>query len=247
MKINPLFKNKALGAVLMFFGVVGMCLIAYRLCVYHFEYDPEYSPVDYGKYNIISYFTVQSNFFGYIYLILNALAIFGVEKLQKIAFSPLFGALATTYILIAGLVYCAGIPMGFTPPFKWDNAYHFMQSFIQVYYHMIMPVFIVVLWFFPSTNKKIPAKKAWLFGIYPLVYSIFSIIRGAVGAMHYYPYPFYEPSFFWDMFFSGKEMNLLPAYILMIPMLCLGIGLFIAIGLLIITIHNKRIKTYEKA
>lgn len=124
-------KSKLLGTVLLILALFGFFVFIYRLCCYHYEYDPQYSPVDYGKYNILSYFTVQSNFFAYVYFLCAALSIFGVKKAEKIGFNPYIGALVTVYVLVAGITYCAGIPMGLTPPFKWDTPAHSMSSFIQ--------------------------------------------------------------------------------------------------------------------
>ena len=52
-------KSKLLGTVLLILALFGFFVFIYRLCYYHYEYDPQYSPVDYGKYNILSYFTVH--------------------------------------------------------------------------------------------------------------------------------------------------------------------------------------------
>ena len=87
-------KSKLLGTVLLILALFGFFVFIYRLCYYHYEYDPQYSPVDYGKYNILSYFTVQSNFFAYVYFLCAALSIFGVKKAEKIGFNPYIGALA---------------------------------------------------------------------------------------------------------------------------------------------------------
>ena len=86
-------KSKLLGTVLLILALFGFFVFIYRLCCYHYEYDPQYSPVDYGKYNILSYFTVQSNFFAYVYFLCAALSIFGVKKAEKIGFNPYIGAL----------------------------------------------------------------------------------------------------------------------------------------------------------
>lgn len=146
-KESKLAKNKACGIFLMILGVFGFLIIIHRLCCYKFEYDEKFSPVDYGKFNILSFFTIQSNVFVYVYLICAGLASLGVEGAKKVAYNPLVGAMATTYILVTGLVYTAGIPMGFTPPFKWGDSYHAMSSFIQVYFHMIIPPIMLILWF----------------------------------------------------------------------------------------------------
>ena len=241
-KINPLYTKKWFGIILLILGVFSVMVILHRLAYYVYEFDPEYSPIDYGRFNILSYFTVQSNIFVCFYLLVSAFAVFGNKKAQKIAFDPLLGAMVTTYIIVTGVVYCCGIPLGFTPPYKWDNPTHWMLSFIQVYHHMIIPPIMLLLWFFPAINKKVRYKKAWLFGIYPLAYSLFSIARGAISNPTFYPYPFYEPSFFANMLFADKDLSLFQSYLLMLPVLVLGIGIFIALGAIIILINNKLIK-----
>lgn len=239
-KINPLYRKKHFGILLLIIGVFGILVVLHRLAHYVYEYDAQFSPIDYGRYNIISYFTVQSNIFVCFYLVITAAAVFGNKRAQKIAFNPIFGAMVTTYIVITGLVYCCGIPLGFTPPFKWDNPTHSMSSFIQVFHHMIVPPFMLILWFFPTDNKKISCKKMWLVGIYPLAYSIFSIIRGALSDPAFYPYPFYQPTFFWEMLFGNQPLKPALAYLLMLPALIAGIMLFVAVGIIIAFIHNKR-------
>lgn len=241
-KINPLYTKKWFGIILLILGVFGVLVIMHRLSYYVYEFDPKYSPIDYGRFNILSYFTVQSNIFVCFYLLVSAFAVFGNKKAQKIAFDPMLGAMVTTYIIVTGVVYCCGIPLGFTPPFQWDNPTHGMSSFIQVYHHMIIPPIMLFLWFFPAINKKVSYKKAWLIGIYPLAYSIFSMVRGAISNPTFYPYPFYEPSFFANMLFADKDLNLLQSYLLILPALIIGIGIFIALGAIIILINNKRIK-----
>ena len=160
-KESKLAKNKAFGIFLMILGVFGFLIIIHRLCCYKFEYDEKFSPVDYGKFNILSFFTIQSNVFVYVYLICAGLAPLGVKGAKKVAYNPLVGAMATTYILVTGLVYTAGIPMGFTPPFKWGDSYHAMSSFIQVYFHMIIPPIMLILWFFPFTDRRTNHKTVW--------------------------------------------------------------------------------------
>ena len=240
MNIKPLYKNKLFGILLFIIGLFGVMVIVHRLCYYVYEFDAEFSPIDYGRFNILSFFTVQSNILVCFYLLVSAFAVFGVKKAQKIAFCPTFGAMVTTYIIVTGAVYCCGIPLGFTPPFTWDNPTHSMSSFIQVFHHMIIPPFMVVLWFFPATDKRVEHKKLLLFGIYPFVYSIFSIIRGAVSNPTFYPYPFYRPDFITSMISPDKPQNDVVGYLLMIPLLIIGIGLFIAVARLVVMINDKR-------
>lgn len=240
--IAPLYKNKIFGICLLILGIFSVLIIVHRLVHYVYEFDPKYSPIDYGRFNILSFFTVQSNIFVCFYLLVTAFAVFGNVRAQKIAFSPMLGALVTTYILITGVVYCCGIPLAFTTPYQWDTPTHSMLSFIQVYHHMIIPPLMVLLWFFPATKAKIPYKKTWLFAIYPLIYSALSIVRAAVVKPTFYVYPFYNPAFFWEMLFKDKPLEIVPAYLLMIPILLVAMLLFVGTAALLIYIRNRRVK-----
>lgn len=241
LQYAPHTKNKVFGVLLMLVGIFGVLVIVHRLCYYVYEYDAEFSPIDYGRFNIISYFTVQSNIFVCFYLITSSLAVFGSKKAARIAFNPVVGALVTTYIIVTGAVYCCGIPLGFTPQFKWDNPTHAMSSFIQVFHHMIIPPFMVVLWFFPRTSATISKRLLPFFGIYPLAYSIFSIIRGAVSNPQFFAYPFYNPEFVCELF-GKKDADIAMGYLLMLPLLVVGIGLFIAVAAVVVMINNRRVK-----
>lgn len=240
--IRPLYKNRLFGFALMLMGIFATLIIIHRFCYYVYEFDPKFSPVDYGKFNFLSFFTVQSNIFVCFYLIISALAVFGSQWARKIAFNPLLGALVTTYITVTGVVYCCGIPLGFTPPFTWDTPGHSITSFIQVFHHMIIPPFMILLWFIPPTDKKLSYKKLWAFSIYPVVYIAFSMARGAVSDPQFYPYPFFNPTFLWDMFFKGRTMNLHLAYLMQVPLIISGLAIFVGVGALTVLIHNKRIK-----
>lgn len=237
--------NKLVGAVLLTMALFGFAIFIYRLCYYIYEYDAQYSPVNYGKYNILSYFTVQSNFFAYVYFLFAGLSLLGVKKAERIGFNTTFGALITLYVLVAGVTFCAGIPMGLTPPFQWDNAYHRMSAVIQIYYHMIMPPVALLLLFFPFRKDQLNKRCILLSGVYPLVYSLFSIVRGQLSDPTYYPYPFYNPEFVWQTVMKPRPLNLIGAYGLIALLLVFGIGLFMGLCAVLVWIHNKRIKRFD--
>lgn len=238
-KIRPLMKNKPFGVLLFLLALLGFAVIIYRVVSYVFEYDPQYYTIDYGRYNFFSYFTVQSNIFVSAYLLFLAFAVFGSRMAMTVAFNPTVRLFVTTYIIVTGAVYCGGFPLGMSPPLHWDTFYHAAHSFIQVFHHMIIPPFTVLLFFLPPTERKIPKKSVLLVGIYPFVYSLFSIARGALTSLHFYPYPFYKPEFFWDLLLKGREFNLLYGYLLLFPMLILGIGIFILLAAVLRLINNK--------
>ena len=244
-KVNKPYESKLFAVLLMLVGLVDLASIVYKFFAYRFEYDPTFSPVDYGRIKYVMFFTVESNFLVSVYLILLALTVFGVKKLARLTFNPTVSCFLTTYIIITGLVYCSGIFLGMTEPSKWDTFYHFVSSGNQILHHMIVPPFMVLLYLLPPTNESFPKKRVWLVGIYPLVYSLFSIIRGAVSRLHFYPYPVYKPDFYTDLFFGGRQVSVGLLYLSMLPVLIVGIMIFILLARLLLFIKDKGNKKRE--
>ena len=107
---------------------------------------------------------------------------------------------------------------------------------------MIIPPLMILLWFFPVSDKRIPYRFLPYFGIYPFVYSLFCIIRGAVSDPPFYAYPFYNPEFVFGLFFRNETYTCQASgYVLMLPLLVVGIGVFIGVAAVVIAVHNKRI------
>ncbi len=239
---NKITKNKAVGVLLFLIAIAGIIILICRIAFYQYEYHPQNAPVDYGRFNVLSYFTIQSNFVCCLYFLMVALGIFGNQKAQKIGFSPTVGALITLYVLVAGVTYNMGFVVKMSPPLTYDTPYHAFISCMQMFYHVLMPVVAVSLWCFPLKNEKLGIKCILSSGIYPLAYSVFSIIRGALFEPTYYPYPFYNPAWIWQTFMGDKPMNLAVAYLLIAVLLAFGIALFIGIEALLVLIHNKRVR-----
>ena len=244
---RPLMKNKAFGVLLLVMALIALGVIILRICCYQFEYDPKYYTVDYGRFNFFSYFTVQSNLYVCFYLFCLAFAVFGAERAKAIAYRPMVRLTVMTYILVTGVVYCAGFPLGMSPPLSWDNFQHAMLASVQVLHHMIMPTFVFILFLFPPTDEKADLKKLPLVAVYPLLYSIVSIVRGALFDPPFFPYPFFRPEFFWNILCKGREMNLPLAYLIMTPFVLAGICLFPVIALGLAKIHNRRCEKFPAA
>ncbi len=239
---NKITKNKKVGALLFFMGIAGILILVFRIILYTYEYHPQHHPFDYGRWNVLTYFTIQSNFAACIYFFLVALGMFGNQKAQKIGFNTTLSTFITLYILVAGLVYNSGFLLKMNEAIIFDTFYHSFISVMQLYYHIVVPVVIVALWFFPFKNERLGAKTIFASGIYPLVYSIVSIIRGAYTNPTYYPYPFYNPQFIWETFGSKhKSFSAVGAYGIIGVLLVFGIGAFILMCAILVLIHNKRI------
>ncbi len=239
---NKITKNKPLGVLLFIMALIGFAIVIYRIAGYQFEYDAQFTPIDYGRFNVLTYFTIQSNLACCIYFCITALGIFGNEKALKISSNPTLKVFITLYVIVAGLVYNGGFPLKMTQPWTFDTFYHAFVSFLQIYFHIVMPITVIFLLMFPFTNEQISKKNVVLSGVYPLLYSLFSMIRGPLVNPVYYPYPFYNPEFIWQTFMKDKPFNAVGAYGLIAVLLVFGISLFIAICAIIAFVHNKRVK-----
>lgn len=245
VKEKSITRSKGVGALLFVMALIGFATVIYRIAGYQFEYNAQFTPVDYGRFNVLTYFTIQSNTAACCYFMLIALANFGVKKFEKIAYNSTLGVFITLYVLVAGITYNAGFPLKMTQPWTFDTFYHAFISFLQIYFHIVMPIAVIFLLIFPLGFERLSKKAVILSGVYPLVYSIVSMIRGPLVDPVYYPYPFYNPEFIWNTFMKDKPFSAVGAYGIIAVLLVFGISLFIIICAIIALVHNKRIKKYE--
>lgn len=132
--------------------------------------------------NFFSFFTIESNVFAAIILILSA--IFMIQKKSYATFDLLRGA-ATLYMVTTGIVFSvllAGIENSVLTAVPWDNTV----------LHYIMPIILIADWILDPPKKTISFKHGLLWLIFPLVYVTYSLIRGAI--VGWYPYPFLNPA-----------------------------------------------------
>ncbi|TAL14414.1 hypothetical protein EPN95_03075 [Patescibacteria group bacterium] len=132
--------------------------------------------------NFFSFFTIESNLFAAVILILSA--IFIIRKKSFAQFDLLRGA-ATLYMVTTGIVFSillAGIENSVLTAVPWDNTV----------LHYIMPIVLIADWILDPPKKAITFKRALLWLIFPLVYVTYSLMRGAI--VNWYPYPFLNPA-----------------------------------------------------
>lgn len=126
--------------------------------------------------NYFSYFTVLSNVSTVVVLAVGGL--FDPRGLQW----QLFRGAVTLYMVITGIIYAvllANIDVGVADP--WTNNV----------VHRIMPVVILIDWIAAPSRKRISEQKSLVWLAFPLVYGIYSLIRGPI--VQWYPYPFLDP------------------------------------------------------
>ncbi|WP_169795871.1 Pr6Pr family membrane protein [Curtobacterium ammoniigenes] len=172
-------------------------------------------------WNFFGYFTIQSNI---IVAVAFAVTIVSAARRGRRAerWTVLRGA-ATVYIATTGLVYNtllvhATLDNSFTVP--WSNDI----------LHKWIPVYAVLDWILFSDRARMVARQVWLILIYPAVWLVVILIRGATDG--WVPYPFLNPKLGYGF----------------VALYCLGIALFIAVmGLFVIALSRVRLVRIGRA
>lgn len=128
--------------------------------------------------NYFSFFTIESNVFGVVVLLIG-----GLRDPRGHRWQVLRGA-ATLYLLITAVVYAvllANIDVMLTD--RWINDI----------LHRVLPIVLVADWVLVPSRVRVALSPRlvalWL--IYPLVYGVYTLIRGPI--VDWYPYPFIDP------------------------------------------------------
>ncbi len=127
--------------------------------------------------NFFSFFTIESNIFTAILLF--ALALSDPKK-SKGKYDFVRGAI-TLYMTMTGIIYVVLL----------SDTQSLLIPWVNIVLHYIMPFAMLFLWILIPPHRAIPYKKALYWLIFPVVYLIYSLVRGAnVG---WYPYNFINP------------------------------------------------------
>ena len=121
-----------------------------------------------NPFNFFGYFTMQSNIILVVVLLLAALVSFSGQRQSRSL--VLARGCATTYIVITGVVYnvlLAGLEGGVS--LAWANTV----------LHVALPVYAALDWVIVNDRGSLPRNKIWISLIYPIVWIIVVITRGA--------------------------------------------------------------------
>ena len=134
-----------------------------------------------NPFNFFGFFTMQSNIILIIVLLVSAGVSFsGKQQTDRLM---LIRGCATTYIVITGVLYAillSGQEGGVT--LAWANSA----------LHVVLPLYAALDWLIFSDRKALPWNKIWVALIYPVVWLIVVLIRGATDG--WFPYPFLNPA-----------------------------------------------------
>lgn len=135
----------------------------------------------FGAVNFFSYFTILSNIFASAVFIISALRL--ARNYRTTDRDVAIRGASVMYMVFVGAVFntlLRDVDLGGLLP--WINTVH----------HLIMPVAVLVDWIVWPPRSSISLKTVLLWMIFPVVYVVYSLVRGAfVG---FYPYPFLNPT-----------------------------------------------------
>lgn len=126
--------------------------------------------------NFFSFFTILTNLFAAVILIWTALTPDGPR--------PGLRTSAAVYIAVVGLGYSLLLRH------LWDP--QGLQRIVDILLHDINPAAYILFWFiFFRKGATLSWRSAFLWLIWPLLYLLYSMIRGSM--IGWYPYPFLDP------------------------------------------------------
>ena len=274
-------KSKLFGCLLVLISTFGLACILFMMFGYDkfirpylFVLPDSISLVDYPNalplfpafttnnvsgFNNLGYFTQCSNILTDLYILSLGLSILGVKKAQKFGFNKYFAGGATMFIAITGIVYCCGmLPFIDKAATTWVKEFPAlaMIDFLGYWHHICLPIIMLALWYLPFSNEELEVKKfVKTASIFPVVYSVLTVVRGICGGLHptditgmanaktWWPYPFLAPDRI-SPYVKGLFGNTNPTLDIVCTIICyvlVGIVLFVT-PILLAKIHNKYIK-----
>lgn len=140
--------------------------------------------------NFLSYFTIDSNILTVVSFLVGA--VFLILKRDDTPRWAIFRASVTAYMTVTFIVYntlLRGVNVAEGLVVPWTNEV----------LHVIGPLLVIADWLFAPGRRRLEWKSIWIIIIFPLVWAIYTMIRGPfaenplAGEHTWYPYPFLNP------------------------------------------------------
>jgi len=141
--------------------------------------------------NFLSFFTIESNILSAVVLLIGASLLVGLQE------DPRWFLVArlcvVTYMVTTGVVYnllLRGIELPQGSTLGWSNEIM----------HVVVPIYLLVDWILAPGRRPVRWRAIWIVVIFPLVWSVYTLVRGPLvidqvyGTDFWYPYPFMNPN-----------------------------------------------------
>ena len=198
-------KRSILIALRLFFGVLSLAAIGKQFATH--------TQMGLNVVNFFSYFTILSNLFAGIVLVFGAFQL--IAHRQPSASTDLIRGMVVVNMAVVGILFSVllrDVELGYLSP--WINTVH----------HYIMPIAVVLEWLIQPPRTKLGKRQLLLCQVFPLLYLIYVLTRGAI--VGWYPYPFFNPA-------NVGGYGGVTAYIIGIMVV------FVVAGWLLFTLGNK--------
>ena len=164
----------------IYIGIVAVLAWGALAVQFYLMLNNRVAPIPETLIRFFSYFTIQSN----LLVAICASSFFLNPGSTLYRFFTKINTIAaiTVYITIVGVVYNTILR------FIWEPTGS--QKVVDELLHLIIPILFILFWLFFVPNKRMEWKSIVPWMIYPVVYLIYVLIRGALSG--FYPYPFLE-------------------------------------------------------
>jgi len=149
-------------------------LLQFVMMIQHSELHPVEAVV-----RFFSYFTILSNLSVAIFF---AMQISKKHQPSHFFLQPATSLSVTVYILVVGLIYQVILSKLYSP-----QGLNLLANNII---HGFTPISTFIFWLVFESKRKIEYRSIIYFLIYPLIYLIYTLIRGSI--VQFYPYPFID-------------------------------------------------------
>jgi uncharacterized protein YacL len=158
----------------VFFGLLGFSAVVTEIAtiIARRQWNPA---------NFFSFFTIESNILAIVSFLIGAFLIYAKKRSKN---ADYFRGAVTLYMVVTGIIFSillSGIEGATLTAVPWDN----------VVLHYIIPVAIAFDWI-ADRPVYISFKKALTWLLFPILYLVYSLIRGPIAS--WYPYPFIDPA-----------------------------------------------------
>ncbi|MEO8262820.1 MAG: Pr6Pr family membrane protein [Pseudolysinimonas sp.] len=176
--------------------------------------------------NFFSFFTIDSNLLTVVAFLIGAVCLIRGENPEPRWFTVGRASVAA-YMVTTGVVYnllLRGIELPQGTTLGWANEV----------LHVVAPILVALDWLFAPGRNRLEWKTIWIIVIFPLVWGVYTLIRGpfvvdaVAGNDYWYPYPFLNPNIAPEGYFS------VAFYLVLIA------GLIGGVGALVIWVSRRR-------
>ena len=151
-------------------------------------------PVDVATHitHFFSFFTIESNILSAVVLLIGAVYLV-TRKGEDPQWYNTLRAATVTYMVVTGIVYnllLRGVELPQGATLAWSNEV----------LHVVACAWLLLDWILVPGRSPIAAKNIWKILVFPIVWVIYTLVRGPLvadtvyGSDYWYPYPFLNPN-----------------------------------------------------